>query len=250
MIGYDGLCKSWTYEPTLCIYIGDILGIIANIRIHSWGNFFFVKRTSGEWSSDEQVWRRWASYTGPTFTSTCKLPGGQKGPSCINSSFFISYHLPGFLTVLSKFAFDLCAKIDGLHNSGRVDPDSFLPPGLPDLRQYPASQQEAMMKDARMEVLKAVLGWVVVQLSSPKNYLCWQCSFFVLEKICESVVFLSCLSSVGASHSMEMSTLLAWRAWAQLPGCRSVPPWNCRVSMRNDQHQPPTWSVSFLGSFC
>jgi hypothetical protein len=29
---------------------------------------------------------------------------------------------------------------------------------LPDLRQYPASQQEAMMKDARMEVLKAVLG--------------------------------------------------------------------------------------------
>ena len=43
------------------------------------------------------------------------------------------------------------------NSQGRVDPDSFLPPGLPDLRQYPASQQEAMMKDARMEVLKAVL---------------------------------------------------------------------------------------------
>jgi len=77
---------------------------------------------------------------------------------CIHLHPFARF-LDFFLTFLARFAFDLCAKIDGLHNSqGRVDPDSFLPPGLPDLRQYPASQQEAMMKDARMEVLKAVLG--------------------------------------------------------------------------------------------
>ena len=250
--------------PTYPLYIGDILGMIA-YQNPFMRKLFFVNRTSGEWSSDEQVWRRWASYTGPTFTSTCKLPGGQKGPSCINSSFFISYHLHPFASIcqVSWLFLDFSCKV--CFWSLRQDWWTSQQPGqgwswfFPATRfarpsavsSFTAGGYDERCADGGPQSCAGMSHdeW----LSSPKIYLCWQCSFFVLEKICESVVFLSCLCWVGASHSMEMSTLLAWRAWAQLPGCRSVPRWNWCVSMRwNDQHQPPT-SVSFLdlfGSFC
>ena len=250
--------------PTYPLYIGDILGMIAYQNPFMRKLFFcepYKWRMKQWWAGLEKMSQlHWTHIY-------LDLQAPWRAERSIMHQFFLFYflpfasiciHLPGFLTFLD-FSCKVCfwslrqdwwtSQQPGQGWSWFFPATRFARPSA--VSSFTAGGYDERCADGGPQSCAGMSHdeW----LSSPKIYLCWQCSFFVLEKICESVVFLSCLCWVGASHSMEMSTLLAWRAWAQLPGCRSVPRWNWCVSMRwNDQHQPPT-SVSFLdlfGSFC